>query len=349
MARKELYIHIGMPKTATTALQQFFAYNKDLLCKKGISFPVLSNTAVHDLFQTGRAHHRLGWAFELEQGDSNWWFDKDVKDHRKEWKFLLKQFNTKKNIISTETFWGLHKEHIQVLRELTSDFDVKIIAYLRRQDSLDESWYNELVKIGIVQSSFNDNFVTIPNKNIITWVDVFNKKIFLIRPFEKQQFYKRSIFADFMHHVFNMEISEDFILPKRIANIRLHRVVLEYKRLLNCLSNNRRQEKELIKAIRKTSQWLKKQGVNDYTVLSPQQKLDIVYSNRSFYEKIAREYLGRPDGVLFYDPLPNPNEEWQPYDELLEKDARLINEHLLRQSPEALNIIVRKILRAQYS
>ncbi|MHC4843870.1 MAG: hypothetical protein ACYTEE_08730, partial [Planctomycetota bacterium] len=98
MARKELYIHIGMPKTATTALQQFFAYNKDLLCKKGISFPVLSNTAVHDLFQTGRAHHRLGWAFELEQGDSNWWFDKDVKDHRKEWKFLLKQFNTKKNI-----------------------------------------------------------------------------------------------------------------------------------------------------------------------------------------------------------------------------------------------------------
>jgi hypothetical protein len=64
---------------------------------------------------------------------------------------------------------------------------------------------------------------------------------------------------------------------------------------------------------------------------------------------IAREYLGRPDGILFYDPLPNPNEEWQPYDELLEEDARLINENLLRKFPEVLDTIVRKILIAQCS
>lgn len=33
--------------------------------------------------------------------------------------------------------------------------------------------------------------------------------------------------------------------------------------------------------------------------------------NLADYEYIAKEYMGRKNGILFYDPLPDPNERWR--------------------------------------
>ena len=37
--KKKLYLHIGMGKTGTTALQDFFAHNRQALGEMGISYP----------------------------------------------------------------------------------------------------------------------------------------------------------------------------------------------------------------------------------------------------------------------------------------------------------------------
>ena len=37
--KKKLYLHIGMGKTGTTALQHFFWDNRDILAAKGICYP----------------------------------------------------------------------------------------------------------------------------------------------------------------------------------------------------------------------------------------------------------------------------------------------------------------------
>ena len=31
---------------------------------------------------------------------------------------------------------------------------------------------------------------------------------------------------------------------------------------------------------------------------------------------VARQYLGLEDGILFHEPLPDPDEHWEPYDGL---------------------------------
>ena len=63
-------------------------------------------------------------------------------------------------------------------------------------------------------------------------------------------------------------------------------------------------------------------------------------------QAIAREYLGREDGVLFFDKPPDINEQWQAYDELLEEDAFLINNYLARYFSKTMDSIVLGIRKA---
>jgi hypothetical protein len=107
-------------------------------------------------------------------------------------------------------------------------------------------------------------------------------------------------------------------------------------------------QKKTENPLRNVSGFLKEQGRKDYPVFSPQQRLELIEQYAEENAAIAREYLGREDRKLFYDPLPDPDEEWQPYDELIEDDARLINEYLADHHPKALEIIAEGILKAQY-
>jgi hypothetical protein len=53
-----------------------------------------------------------------------------------------------------------------------------------------------------------------------------------------------------------------------------------------------------------------------FSLLSPRERLDIVKFFDESNQKVAREYLGREDGKLFYEPWPDPNEPWEPYEGL---------------------------------
>jgi len=103
MAKSELYIHIGMPKTATSALQRFFTINRDVLKEKGIAYPAIGNM---------EAHHRLGWSLKAERGLSHWWFDKDIDSYAQEWQELSRQCCLPRNLISTETLWGIDDDGV---------------------------------------------------------------------------------------------------------------------------------------------------------------------------------------------------------------------------------------------
>ncbi|MCR5603573.1 MAG: hypothetical protein K6G27_07720 [Lachnospiraceae bacterium] len=43
-----LYLHIGTPKTGTTAIQKFFELNEDVLRRYGISYPLMEQRTVGD-------------------------------------------------------------------------------------------------------------------------------------------------------------------------------------------------------------------------------------------------------------------------------------------------------------
>jgi len=340
MKRKELYLHIGMPKTATTVLQHFFALNRDILKNFGVTYPLSGSR---------HAHHRLGWSINIHNGSAKWWFDNDLLDYQDEWKVVLAQLNSEKNLLSTEGLWGFDEAQIDHVKGMTSQFHTRIVIYIRRQDALLDSWYNELVKIGIFRKPPVDCDKILSLEPVKQWAKFFGEENIIVRPYEKQQFHGGNIFSDFLHHVLEIEFTDEFILPKNGANPSLHRIALEYKRMVNFIALSSFERGEILQPMQKVSAMLEQKSFINYPVFSTQQRLQIYREYNKAYAAIAHEYLNRKNGKLFYDAPPDPSEEWQPYNSLTQEDARIINEFMAVHHPDQLETIVKGILYTQFS
>ena len=340
MKRKELYLHIGMPKTATTVLQHFFALNRDILKNFCITYPLSGSR---------HAHHRLGWSINIHNGSAQWWFDNDLLDYQEEWKVVLAQLNSEKNLLSTEELWGFDEAKIYHVKGITSQFHTRIVIYIRRQDALVDSWYNELVKIGIFRKPPEDCDEIISLEPIKQWAKFFGEENIIVRPYEKQQFHNGTIFSDFLHHVLDIELTSEFVLPKSGANSSLHRIALEYKRMVNFIPLSSFERGEILQPLQKVSAMLEQKSFLNYPVFSPQQRLRIYHEYKKTYAAIAHKYLKPKKDKLFYDAPPDPSKEWQPYNSLTQEDAQIINEFLAVHHPEQLATIVKGILYTQFS
>jgi hypothetical protein len=325
--KRELYIHIGTPKTGTTALQNFFYINQDTLKSYGISYPLN-----HVWYM---AHHRLGWSFNIGREYNH---PAGLKGPDEEWSQVLNSRDDK-ILISSEILSNCHKENIRSIRQYTSGYNVKVIVYLRRQDALISSVVNQLIKhesftgidkVYASRISGRRNYL----KKVRFWADVFGKENIIVRPYEKGQFYGDTIFSDFMHYVFGLELTGTFRLPARDQNPRLHRVALEYKRLINFLPLSIEQKRETIEPLLQFSKQLYAQGQDDFDILSPSQCVGMIQQYAQSNEQIAREFLGREDGKLFYEPLPNPNKPWKPCPGLSPDDIRQISRLIAERDQE---------------
>ncbi len=338
--KKELYFHIGTVKTGTTALQRFLASKRDALRKKGIIYPINPDGSA--------AHHRLSWSFQAKAKKRRLDWPDDLKEPQEEWEFVLKQLTSDKGLITSEDFLWIPPEAVPEVRKFTSELQVKLIVYWRQRDDLENSWYNQLVKRGAISTLPSYRTGLTSKKHLALWAKVFGKENVILRPYERCQLYQGNVLADFLHHVFGLEPKDEFTLPEEKANTRLHRVVLEYKRQVNHLPILLLQNRKVVNPLRSASDMLSEKGRKDYPVFSPRQRLELIKEYKKENAAIAREFLGRKDGKLFYDSLPDLDEDWQPYDELLEEDARTINGYLAENHPDEFEIIVKGILGAQY-
>ena len=319
MTKQKLYIHIGTSKTGTTALQNFFYINQDVLESHGIHYPL------NDVWY--RAHHRLGWVFNFRSMAS---LPVDLKSPEQEWSEILESGGDK-TLISSETLSKCNPENIGCIKGYILEYDVKIIVYLRRQDAMLSSVMNQLTKHN---NETETDVQKIPRekdyfKMIQPWVENFGRENIIVRPYEKGQFYGGSIFSDFLHFVFGLKLTDEFKIPERDHNSRLHRIALEYKRFLNFLPLTIEQKRDTVELLRQYSQQLYAQQQEDYDISSPSQCLEIIQQCAESNEKIAREFLKREDGKLFYDPLPNPKRPWKSYPGLLSKDDVRQISHLI--------------------
>ncbi|MHC5075807.1 MAG: hypothetical protein ACYTFM_05205 [Planctomycetota bacterium] len=339
--KRELYIHIGTVKTGTTALQHFLDSNRDILKQKGFVYP---------LDKDGRyAHYRLSWSLRKKTGLTRWDWPEDIGEPDQEWRFAIKQITDYKGIISSEHFFGCNTKIISEIHKITSEFNVKIFVYWRRPDKLLDSWYSQRIKGSekVALPSYRQKFKS--KEHLDIWAKVFGKENILVRPYERTQLYKEDVVADFLHHVLGLELTEEFTLPEKEMNTRLHRIALEYKRMVNLIPIAPREKRKIVNPLRNISTVLMELGKKTCPVFSPRQRLELIERYSKENAVIAREYLGRKDGKLFYEPLPDLNEEWHPYDELLEEDAKIINEYLAKHHPNVFTIIVRGILLADCS
>lgn len=237
MMKKTLYVHIGTTKTGTTAIQGFCADNREVLKRKGYIYPLFP---FH--YQDAPDRRNAHFLIAEDDKDNNGVFREGMD-------IILELFQTYPNVIlSDEAIWSAgydrRMELFKTLKKVSKEngFQVKIIVYLRRQDTYLISGWNQMIKSGLGDSavvSWADYFtdrVHISKMNYGTnlskMAKVWGKKKILVRRFNPAHFVGGSIYADFLQTI-GLELTDEYTIAKSMRNMRLSGNTHEIKRILN--------------------------------------------------------------------------------------------------------------------
>lgn len=302
-----VYLHIGMPKTATSTLQSILAGNHDRLLGNGVLYP--------KYLRNGDAHHLLVTdLLEKHQGRSmpDIWYGSKARGAA--WDSLLAeigqhQSNIESVIISSELFFG-QANHMQRILEDVSEYlrghEVRVIVYLRRQDQLYSSFYNQDVK-GVRQwghSAYqfyqtHQLFQQDYHQMLATWSSVFGKKHMIIRPFEVEQWPNGDIVQDFC----SLVDVEALVSTERENEDSLGGVQIYLKRCLNKIGF----EKSWNEAV-----------LNILAEVCPEPSAPrCQYIHRGLYANYRKNWIASNDAIssdylegkpMFQRPIPEPDE-----------------------------------------
>jgi hypothetical protein len=324
-----LYLHIGKHKTGTSVLQKFFQTNEMELAKRGIIYPKLGRNP------TG-AHHNFFMPVNPSKPK-----DYAGKTLEENIKALTKLAGKGRNLLmSTESLSKLQDVSIlQGLKSIASH--VKVIIYLRRQDSYVESAYSQVIKDKYQGSIYE--FIkgrALDYKEICDrWSEIFDKENIIVRPYEREQFKDNSIFSDFMA-ILGIDDISAFSMPKINSNPSLNKDAIQFKRLVNMLNiadaHKRKMQEPLVDiSIRKG----KGELFQNHSILSPIEKIEFLERFKESNSMVAYDYLNRNNKILFYDPLPELDADWSPYPGLDRNTVLEIADYMSIETPELFEIL----------
>jgi hypothetical protein len=184
-------------------------------------------------------------------------------------------------------------------REFFSCFDVKIIIYVRRQDEFFQALYQERIKpprsitkkINEIQADYEMSYYV----RVSSWAKYFGKENVILRVFEKEKFVGGNLFADFLDAA-GLELTSEYLIPQGRVNSSMGPKLTEMVRLSNNFDvKDRYKFVHFLRSIyENTSQT--DQGLS---FLSKQDREAILSRYLMGNERLAKEYLGWKDSVLF--------------------------------------------------
>ena len=160
-AMGELFLHIGMPKTGSTALQSFFKHNRSRLLEHGVNYPAFTEQPQPSWSTNGVFIHR--YCLAVARGENP---NALVNDLDANLRALAESVSAhSKTIVSHENIslparYLKNAEHKPALYwkamagilEKNGIFNVTIVVYLRRQDDWIASSWKQMVKGGYHES-----------------------------------------------------------------------------------------------------------------------------------------------------------------------------------------------------
>lgn len=306
-----IYLHIGANKTGSSAIQHYLNSNRALLIGNGILYPVSGCM--------GDAHYKLSNLLGFVQGESKA-VDFQSKSLIGLYDSIRKEIDVcdlDKIVFSSEYF--VLPESIEVVRKFFVDFNIKIIVYVRRHDKWWPSSYNQAVRT-VVNPPWGRGFRSYLNYYrkikscssrgdyrllLDRWAEVFGKENIIVRPYEFQQ-NKPNIISDFLRAI-GREDALFHITPRsQRVNDSVDMTTLALVDAFQRAKIDPGIRSRLIRYVLDN-----KIGNGVDVSIEPELLLSLVEQYQDDYEYIAREYLGREDGVLFYDPLPDTSVPWK--------------------------------------
>jgi hypothetical protein len=326
-SKPPLFLHIGLGKTGTTVLQEFFWSNRGPLKKHGVNYP--------DYGVVAGAHHLLSSHIPPDLKDA--WNFVPVQD----WVRKLARGRAPRVLLSSELISSTADDSVvrAFCSTINSKFSLKVVVYLRRQDNLIMASYNQHVKTGKQRLKLVDVYQNMAARFdfealLKPWAESVGTENVIVRAYEREQFYARDIRRDFLYHVLGIDDPAGFELATDNPNPRLDATTLEYKRLLNNVVQDPVKAGRFKELLLEYSSAQPPMG-EPQDLLPPAIRREIVDNYDQRNRDIARTFLGRADGGLFLEPLPGLDEPWAEKP-LSAAQAAAISSHLTGRDPQLM-------------
>jgi hypothetical protein len=317
-----------MGKTGTTALQNFFWNNREKLKHHDVLYPEIGVVAgAHHLLSP---HHPrfLKSSFDFLSVE--------------EWIPFLAICEQNNILISSELIsWSSADVVSEFCNTLNKHFDVRVVIYIRRQDNIIMAGYNQQIKAGTQKKQLTQilegQIKRFDYEKIIEpWKTSLGHDCVIVRPYERVQFYKSDLVKDFIHNVFGFEVEDGYLFETKNNNPRLSISAMEYKRFINNIfpdTVTSSQYNEVLLKYSKNDDGSSSQIYSDTGILSPSDRRKIVERYSEANARIFKEYLSSEDGVLFLEPLPEPNNLWVSGCPITTDKVSDISEYMLKHTP----------------
>jgi hypothetical protein len=203
-----LFVHIGTPKTGSTAIQYFLARNFEALRDRGVNF-----------IREGRKREAHNLVLQARRaGNIAAVMDKVVAE--------IESRPEATHVLTSEMYFGAGAA--QDLADALPGAlrrETRILVYLRRQDRFLEALYKQRVKTGRYHGDAldfaraklgNGNYL----RALAPYAEAFGPENILVRPFERQLFRDGNIVCD-AADLFGVKGMKDLFVPGSVDNLTL--------------------------------------------------------------------------------------------------------------------------------
>ena len=226
------------------------------------------------------------------------------------------------------------------------NFDIKIVVYLRRQDLFVQSYWAQQVKETYTRSfeqfltgKMHKNLKLDYYERLCEIAQHIGKENMLVRVYEKSQYQgtDNTLISDFLETI-GLDLTEEYIKPERErVNRSLCGVYLETKRRMNIFNEFKVKQSYFSHLLQRVVDKHDDQTAFDANLCftDPEQLKEYMAKFAESNSKVAREFLGREDGVLFFEQ-PAENEIKQSVQYKEEDILTVLGEMISVQHSEAV-------------
>ncbi|GAB3281278.1 hypothetical protein [Parahaliea aestuarii] len=276
-----VYLHIGAPKTGTSSLQSALSASAGSLLKQGVLYPAkcregdAHHVLVCDLIAKYQPHPMPDvWYGTFPRGTAWQALEDELASH---------QGAVEKVILSSELFFGQTHHLPRILDDIRTaldGYDVKVLMYLRPQDQLYSSFYNQDVKgtrqwSGSAYEFYETHQIFLKDyfQLVSEWGSAFGPDNIILRPFESGQLIGGDILADFCDLMGIPSLSGN---AGESRNDALGVTQLYIKRCLNVTRFDKKLNDQVVQRIQR---------------LCPEEPpRDVLYINRRLYNRYCQNW-----------------------------------------------------------